>query len=310
MTQSADGRWFGRPSLFDAEGNHVGYEYVDRASVTEDGSTTYYLDSKLTGAGPLRNRLELGAPLAVGIVDADENRVYTGPDFYGTGHPYGTFVDAHYYSPAWQSDVRTWNQIIDRRTQVYSSVISDGWAVCGVFNGVYQVAHDYDSDPETKAHIDSWILDETEQGSRPQVLPTKQRGAWTGELEVVTADQEVLGKSLVTIEHEPLSLRRLRHSVSWDGVLGKTYSYERYRDGARSQYDGPDVWGNAMSYGRALLTTQHSDGDTWKIKGREFLLNGDLDLAIVWQHYAGDRLTHVLHGLLRWAPAEPRHAES
>lgn len=300
------GRWFGRPSLFDAEGNHVGYEYVERASVSEDDGTTYYMETKLTGAGPLRNRFELGAQFAFGVVDADDNRLYTGPDFYGAGQPYGCFVDAHYYSPAWQADLRTWNQIIDGTTQVYSSVLHDGWALCGVFNGVYQVAHDYDSNPETKARIDAWILAETERGSRPHVLPTKQSGAWTGELEVVSADQEVLGSNRVTIQHEPLSLRRLRHSVTWEGVLAKSYRYERYRDGARSQYDGPDVWGNAMGYGRTLLTTQHSDGDTWKIKGREFLLDESLDLAVVWEHFVGDRLTHVLHGLLHWAPTEPR----
>jgi len=146
-----EGRWYGRPSLFDAEGNHVGFEYVDRASVFEDGTTTYYMDTKLTGAGPLRNRFELGAQFAFGVVDSDDDRVYTGPDFYGTGQPYGTFVDAHYYSPGWQADLRTWNQILaDGETQVYSSVLHDGWAVCAVFNGVYKNAHDYESNPATK----------------------------------------------------------------------------------------------------------------------------------------------------------------
>ena len=300
--QKIEGRWYGRPSLFDAEGNHVGFEYVDRASVFEDGTTTYYMDTKLTGAGPLRNRFELGAQFAFGVVDSDDDRVYTGPDFYGTGQPYGTFVDAHYYSPGWQADLRTWNQILaDGQTQVYSSVLHDGWAVCAVFNGVYKNAHDYDSNPATKELIDAWIAAETERGSRPQVLPTKSAGRWTGELEVVAADQTVLGKAVVTIEHQPLSLRRARQTVTWDGVLAKQYTYERYRDGARTQYDGPDVWGNATSYGRALFTSQHSDRDVWKIRGREFLLDADtLDLAVVWEHFDGDRLTHVVHGLLTW----------
>ena len=299
-----EGRWYGRPSLFDAEGNHVGFEYVDRASVHEDGTTTYYMDTKLTGSGPLRNRFELGAQFAFGVVDSDENRVYTGPDFYGTGQPYGTFVDAHYYSPGWQADLRTWNQILaDGETQVYSSVLHDGWAVCAVFNGVYKNAHDYDTNPATKERIDAWIAAESERGSRPQVLPTKQAGAWSGELEVVAADQTVLGKDLVTIEHEPMGLRRARHTVTWDGVLAKSYRYERYRDGARTQYDGPDIWGNATAYGRALFTSQHSDRDVWKLRGREFLLNDELDLAVVWEHFDGDRMTHVVHGLLTWTPS-------
>ena len=249
-----EGRWYGRPSLFDAEGNHVGFEYVDRASVVAGGTTTYYMDTKLTGAGPLRNRFELGAQFAFGVVDSDEDRIYTGPDFYGTGQPYGTFVDAHYYSPGWQADLLTWNQILpDGITQVYSSVLHDGWAVCAVFNGVYKCTSDYDNDPSVKEFIDGWIADETERGSRPQVLPTKQAGRWTGECEVVAADRTVLGKDLVTIDHHPLSLRRCRQTVTWDGPLAKTYTYERYRDGARTQYDGPDVWGNATSYGLSLI---------------------------------------------------------
>jgi hypothetical protein len=296
-----EGRWFGRPSLFDAQGNHVGYERVDRASVFENGVTTYYMDTQLTGNGPLRNRFELGAQFAFGVVDSDENRVYTGPDFYGTGQPYGTFVDAHYYSPGWQADLRTWNQILaDGVTQVYSSVLYDGWAVCAVFNGIYQVAHDYDTNPDTKARIDAWLEAEVERGPKPQVLPTKTAGRWTGELEVVAADQTVLGKDLVTIEHTPLDLRRARQTVTWDGVLAKAYTFERYRDGARTQYDGPDVFGNAQGYGRALYTTQHSNNDTWKIKGREFLIDESLAMAVAWEHFEGDTMTHVVHGLLTW----------
>jgi hypothetical protein len=299
-----EGRWYGRPSLFDAEGNHVGYELVDRASVNEGGTTTYYMDTKLTGSGPLRSRFELGAQFAFGVVDSDEDRIYTGPDFYGTGQPYGTFVDAHYYSPGWQADLRTWNQILpDGVTQVYSSVLHDGWAVCAVFNGVYKNTSEYDTDPAVKAFIDDWLTAEGERGTRPQVLPTKQAGRWTGECEVVAADRTVLGKDVVTIEHTPLSLRRARHTVSWDGPLSRQYTYERYRDGARTQFDGPDVWGNGTAYGRALFTTMHSDRDTWKIKGREFLLNDELALAVAWEVFEGDTLSHVVHGLLTWEQA-------
>ena len=80
------------PALFDAEGNHVGFERVDRASVIEDGVARYWMNTQLDARGPLRNRFELGAQFDFGIVDSDENRVYCGPDFYGTGQPYGLFV--------------------------------------------------------------------------------------------------------------------------------------------------------------------------------------------------------------------------
>lgn len=301
-----EGEWHGRPCLFDATGRHVAYESVRRSSVFEDGVTTYYMDTQLEGVGPsdLRAQFELGAQFAFGVVDSDENRVYTGPDFYGTGQPYGRFVDAHYYSPGWQVDLRTWNQILpDGETQVYSSVVSQGWAVVGCFNGIYQVTFDHETNPETRDRIDLWIADETRRGPRPQVLPTKQAGRWTGELEVVTADQEPAGSTHVTMDHEPIDLRRARHTVTWDGELSRTYTFERYRDGNRLQYDGPDVFGNAISYGRSLFTWQHGTNEVWKIKGREVLMNESLDLAVVWQLARGDASTHFLNGLLTWQPA-------
>ena len=47
-----EGEWHGRPGLFDAEGNHVGFERVDRASVVEDGVSRYWMNTKLEGARP------------------------------------------------------------------------------------------------------------------------------------------------------------------------------------------------------------------------------------------------------------------
>ncbi|KHL15895.1 UNVERIFIED_CONTAM: hypothetical protein LK11_19340 [Mumia flava] len=303
-----EGEWHGRPSLFDAEGNHVGYEHVVRASVVDGDVARYWMRTSLEGSGPLRNRLELGAQFDFGIVDSDENRVYCGPDFYGTGQPYGLFVDAHYYSPGWQADLRTWNQVLpDGETQVYSSVLHDGWAVCAVFNGVYKRTSDHATNPQTQAFVDEWIAAETRRGSTPQVLPTKERGRWTGTLAVHGADQEPLGETEVVIEHEPESLRRARQRITWRGALDRSYALERSRDGARVQYDGPEVYGNAIAYGRALFTSQHLVGTdargVEKIKGREVLIDPDTrDLAVVWQLMRGDTTSHVVHGLLSWEP--------
>ena len=307
--QRIAGEWHGRPGLFDATGNHVGFERVDRASVVEDGVARYWMNTSLEASGPLRNRFELGAQFDFGIVDSDENRVYCGPDFYGTGQPYGLFVDAHYYSPGWQADLRTWNQVLpDGSTQVYSSVLHDGWAVCAVFNGVYQRTFDHETNPETQAFVEDWIALETRRGPTPQVLPTKERGAWRGSLFVNAADQSALGEVEVVIEHEPLSLRRARQRVTWAGALERSYAFERVRDGARTQYEGPEVFGNATSYGRALFTSQHLVGadarGVEKIKGREVLIDtGTRELAVVWQLFRGDTTTHVVHGLLTWEGA-------
>ncbi|MFD1827364.1 MULTISPECIES: hypothetical protein [Mumia] len=307
--QRIEGEWHGRPALFDPEGNHVGFERIARASVIEDGVARYWMRPTLEGAGPLRNRFQLGADFDFRIVDSDENRVYCGPDFYGTGQPYGFFVEANYYSPGWQADLRTWNQVLpDGVTQVYSSVLHDGWAVCAVFNGVYKRTLDHDTNPETQAFVDEWIAAETQRGPTPQVLPTKEKGTWTGSLSVEdAATQKTLGQTQVQIEHEPLSLLRTRQRVTWSGALDRSYTFERYRDGARTQYEG-DVFGNAVSYGRALFTTQHLMGPdargVEKIRGREFLLDSQTrDLSVVWQLFSGERTTHFLHGLLTWEPA-------
>ena len=42
------GEWYGRPSVFDPDGNHVGYERVSRASVFEDGTTRYWMKTDLS----------------------------------------------------------------------------------------------------------------------------------------------------------------------------------------------------------------------------------------------------------------------
>lgn len=301
-----EGEWHGIPALFDGQGNHVGFEYVARASEVSAEGARYWMDSKLSGSGPLRNRFELGATFDFGIVDSDENRVYTGPDFYGTGQPYGSFVEANYYSPGWQADLRTWNQVLaDGDTQVYSSVLYDGWTVCGVFNGVYKRTVDRATNPATQTFVDQWRALEQERGSRPQVLPTKESGVWVGALAVDGADQSTSGQVQVEIEHRPTTLRSARHTVTWSGDLDRRYVYDRYRDGARTLYEGPEVWGNAMSYGRALFTTQHLAGadstGVEKIRGREFLIDPQTrELAIVWQLLRGETTTHWVHGSLRW----------
>ena len=148
----------------------------------------------------------------------------------------------------------------DGDTQVYSSVLHDGWAVCAVFNGVYKRTFDHATNPETQTYVENWIAAETKRGPTPQVLPTKEPGAWTGTFAVHDTTQAQVGETSVRIEHEPLGLRRARHRVTWDGVLSRSYTFERYRDGARTQFDGPEVFGNGTSYGRALFTSQHLVG--------------------------------------------------
>jgi hypothetical protein len=298
------GEWVSTPSLFDADGVWQAYENVERASEFVDGKTRYWMKTELEGTGRLRNRFELGAHFDFGVIDSDENRVYMGPDFFGTGQPYGLFVDSHYYSPGWQVDLRTWNLVLpDLETQVYSSVLHDGWSVCGVFNGIYKKYEDA-SAPEVQADIAAWKQRERTLGPRPHVLPSKQRGQWKGVFEVYDVDQTKRGDMLVTIDHQPQTLTRARQTIRWEGALERSYTIERTRNSANHTFEGPDAWGNGRAYGRTLFTSLHfGGGDVWKLKGRDFLMDETNRLACAWELFRGDSLTHVVYGVLDWEAA-------
>ena len=124
-------------SLFDADGTWCGYEEHPPLLGLRRRRHDLLHGRWPEGGGPLAGQFRLGAPFAFGVIDSDANRVYTGPDFFGTGQPYGTFVDSHYYGPGWQVDLNTWNQVLGDETQVYSSMLYQGPAVVGCFNGVY-----------------------------------------------------------------------------------------------------------------------------------------------------------------------------
>jgi hypothetical protein len=296
-----EGEWHGIPSIFDHDGNHVGYNKVYRSSVFEDGKTIYYMDTRLDNVrGPLCARYEADK-FAFGVVDSDRDRIYLGPDFIGAGHPYGSLVDANYYSPAWTSDLRTMVHILpDGETQIYSSLLFDGPAINGVFNGIYKVAFDYHTNPETKERIEAFIATERVNGQKPYVLPNKQSGTWHGEMVVYDARQEEIGVNKVHIDYKPLSLLRGEMQVSLSGVMNRQFTFARNRNGNRHTYDGPDVHGNAIGYGRAIYTSQHFYGEALKCKGREFIIDDQYTMSVVWQFYKSDRMLYTTYGVLHW----------
>lgn len=300
--QRIEGEWHGYPSIFDAAGNHVGYNKVYRASVFKDGQTVYTMNTQIReAAGPLVARLEVSDTFAFGVLDSDRDRIYLGPDFIGAGHPYGTLVDAHYYAPAWTADLRTMVHILpDGQTQVYSSLLYDGPTICSVFNGLYQVAFDYHTNPATRARLDAFCAAERVNGRQPHLLPMKKSGVWEGEMVVYGADQQPAGVNRVHIAYTPLTLLRAQMDVTITGVLEKRYQFARYRDGARHFFEGPDVYGNSQGYGRALYTSQHFYGQALKLKGREFLIDDQFTLSAVWQFYQSDKLLYTTFGVLRW----------
>ena len=273
---------------------------MSRSSRREGDKTFYYMHTDFDNDGPLRARMEF-REFAFELIDSDRDRIYLGPDFIGAGHPYGMLVDAHYYSPAWQTDLRTMVHILeDGETQVYSSLLFEGQTIVGVMNGVYKVAFDYESNPATKKRIDEFCAAEAQAGRQPHTVPPKTSGTWSGTLAAYGPDQERVGEVKAVIRHEPTSLLRARQTVTLSGLIDKSWTFDRYHDGNLHTYDGPGMYGNGRAYGRALYTTQHLFGEATKIQGREFLYDDKMSLSANWKWITGDRMAYMLFGSLGW----------
>jgi hypothetical protein len=304
--QAITGTWHGLPSVFEPDGTHVGFNKVDRESKFVDGVTTYYMRTNFQNTGPLRYRFDLGQEdFAFGVIDSDENRVYCGPDFMGSGRPYGMLVDSNYYSPGWNTDLRTLNLVLpERAIQVYSSELYEGPALVSMFNGIYIVTHDHESNPETQQRIDDFIASERSNAKRPFLLPVKQAGRWTGTLETYDGGQQLLGATDVVIDYTPQTLRSARMDLAMTGAIERRASYLRSHDHNVHKFEGPDVWGNGRSYGRYLFATQHFYGEAFKLRGRETLIDDRYSLCVVWQFYEGNRERYTAFGVLEFEPGK------
>ncbi|MGI9667744.1 MAG: hypothetical protein ACR2N2_11730 [Acidimicrobiia bacterium] len=295
-----EGEWWGVPSIFDADGNHQGFDRVNRSSVHEDGSTRYYMTTFFEATGPLRYRFDV-REFDFALTDTGKDRIYLGPDFIGAGHPYGGLVDAHYYSPAWESDLRTMVHILpDGETQVYSSLLYEGATIVSVFNGVYINVPNHANDAAARDKVEAWNDQERVDGPKPHLLPPKATGRWTGSMQVFGADQEKVGDIDVSITHEPVDLLRANQTVTISGAFERSYTFERFRNRNLHTYNGPDMYGNGRAYGRALYTSQHAFGEAWKIKGREFIIDDDYTMSVVWQTFQGDRPEFTCYGVMSW----------
>ena len=301
--KSIEGEWHGMPSIFEADGTHVGWNKVYRQSAFEDGKTLYTMNTKLDATGELRSRMEF-ADFAFGVIDSDNDRIYLGPDFIGSGKPYGALVDAIYYSPAWTGELRTMVHIVNGDLQVYSSLIYDGPTIYCVFNGLYQVAFDYHENEETRKRIDAFVESEKINGNKQYQLDAKRAGIWTGEMEVYDHNQQKVGVNKVSIKHTPLTLLRASNEVEIEGVFNRKYSFNRYRNGNRQTFEGPQVYGNSIGYGRSLYTTQHIHGEAVKVRGREFQIDNDYTMSVVWEFHKSNKLEFMTFGVLKWQAGE------
>ncbi|WGL16820.1 hypothetical protein PVT68_00630 [Microbulbifer bruguierae] len=299
--KSIEGEWHGMPSLFEASGTHVGYNKVSRASEFADGRTTYWMQTRFDATGPLNDRFELGSPFKFGVIDSDQDRIYTGPDFIGSGRPYGLLVDSNYYSPGWNVNLRTMNHVVpDLGIQVYSSQLFEADTLVGVFNGLYIVTKDHETNPKTQKRVEQFLEHERRDGKRPFNLPVKHAGRFTGTFEVYNDKQELIGHNEVTIHHKPINLLHSEQTIEIKGVVNARWTAMRTRNGNHHQYHGPDMFGNGMSYGRYLYSVRHVFGQAYKLWSRETQVDEDYTLVCAWQFMQSQKEQYTTFGVLRW----------
>ena len=296
------GEWHGAPSVYEPDGTYVGHNIVSRASEHRDGRTRYWMETDFDAVGHLRNRFEIGR-FDFGVIDSDNDRIYTGPDLIGSGSPYGTLVDSEYFSPAWNSHLRTVNHVVpELEMQVYSSLLFEGATLIATFNGLYIVTQDYPDNPATQQKVADWLERERLEGKRPFVLPPKHAGSWEGELEVYTEDQQRVGTNRVAMDYRPINLTRAEVRIRTSGVIDGDATFERTRDHNHHQYHGPDLFGNGIAYGRYLYSVMHAYGKAARIETRETLIDRDYTLVVNWNYFHSQRRKYTTHGLLRWQP--------
>ena len=260
------------------------------------------MDGGLVGGGPLAGQFRLGAPFAFGVIDSDADRVYTGPDFFGTGQPYGAFVDAHYYGPGWQVDLNTWNQVLpDGETQVYSSMLYQGWAVVGCFNGVY-TRFDHDTDP-TPAAVVAAPRRRDPRGPVPYILPTKQAGAFTRTAASCGAPTRSCAAT-VDVELGARADRPAPHPAA--GQLVRRRLDRRTRSSSAATATGcssraPTPGATRRRFGRASFADWHFTRRRRRSRGREFTIDAEPGMS------AGSRLA-VVYELFRRQRARRRPA--
>ena len=298
------GEWHGAPSVYEPDGTYVGHNIVSRASEHSGGQTRYWMETDFDAVGHLRNRFEIGR-FDFGVIDSDNDRIYTGPDLIGSGSPFGTLVDSEYFSPAWNSHLRTVNHVLpELEMQVYSSLLFEGATLIATFNGLYTVTQDYPDNPATRQNVADWLERERLEGKRPFVLPPKHQGAWQGELEVFTEDQQRVGSNQVVMDYRPINLTRAEVRIKTSGVIDSDMTFERTRDHNHHQYHGPDLFGNGIAYGRYLYSVMHAYGKATRIETRETLIDRDYTLVVNWNYLHSQRRKYTTHGVLRWQPGE------
>jgi hypothetical protein len=301
-----EGTWHGLPSLFDAAGNHVGFVQADR-TIEIDPETKQPLirvATRVDATGPLRARLEHPEHLLRTRNDGGA-RVYDGPDFYGAGLPFGSLVLGADYCVPWTSDNQVAVHVLpDGKTQAYSTLLYQGPTIHAVINGIYRLSPPPGTPgAPSPTELDEHRARERREGATPHTWPVRTRGRFRGELEAWSGDQTRAGTVAVAIDHAPQTPSRAEWTITLRGALERSLRVTRVRHGASHFYEGPDLFGNGIAYGRALFTTQHLAREPRRIRGREFLLDDKGTMSVVWEFLRDEKRELVLHGVLTFDPA-------
>jgi hypothetical protein len=297
---TVSGTWHGWPSIFDAQGNHVGHVRADRR-ISRDGGAepVIRVPTTVDVQGLLRSRLEHREHL-LRVTHVDGSRVYLGPDFYGAGHPFGSCLVGNDYCVPWASDNQVMVQVLeDGRRQVYSTLLYQGPAIHAVITGLYLLTTERDAG--ARDAVDAHLARERRDGARPYVLEGRPAGSFGGALEIFAGDQSRLGRCEARLRYVPVGPQRAETSIALGGVIGREFRTVRSRHQNQHFFEGPDLWGNGIGYGRALFTVQHVRGEPLRIRGREFLIDDD-QLAVAWEFLRADRREQLAFGTLHWKP--------
>lgn len=298
------GEWHGYPGVFEGDGTHIGFNKVNRASEFKDGKTTYWMQTNFDATGPLMDRFSMDCRFEFGVIDSDQDRVYTGPDFIGSGRPFGMLVDSNYFSPGWNVNLSTMNHVVpDLGIQVYSSQLFEGDTIVGLFNGLYTVTQDYDTNPKTREKVVAFLQAEKQNSKKPFNLPIKHSGTLSGEFEVYNDEQEFVGHNKITIHHKPINLLHSEQTIVMEGVINRSWTSMRTRNGNSHQYHGPDLFGNGLSYGRYLYSTRHVYGEAFKLWSREAQID-DETYVCTWRFLSSQKEQYTTFGALKWNQEE------
>jgi hypothetical protein len=299
--QRIEGVWYGMPSVFDAEGRHVGYGRFERTVALDgEGRPFFVVKPELQLEGPLRERLR-SVELVLSVLDEGDRRVYVGRDFYGSGAPFGPALLGSDYLQAWNCVTGVTVQLLPGgRTQLYSLLLYEGPTLLGVLLGGYRLEYSYARSDETRAAVEAFLAAERSMGQYPFSAVSDRVGRWVGQVEAFGAAGDPLGQCELSIAQLPRGEARAEVAITASGSLSWAWRAACRREGRDYFYEGPDLYGNGAAFGRALFTTRYIRGEALKLVGREMLIDEGRTLAVVWQLLRDGRPAAVVAGTLSW----------